>query len=92
MSIVQFIIRKNRMFKTEITRDTHLRPVVRIKGHKKVVTDPRSRLTPVYNPDTESILREKVFSEPNANAINLYIEGEIEKLLKVRPTKLKKQK
>jgi hypothetical protein len=92
MSIVQFITRQNRTFKTEISRDTNYRPVVRIKGHKKAVTDPRSPAIPVYNHETESTLSEKVFSEANANAINLFIEGEIEKLLKERPTKLKKQK
>jgi hypothetical protein len=90
--ITQFITRQNRTFKTEITRNTQYRPVVRIKGHKKAVTDPRSPLIPVYNPDTESTLSEKVFSGENANAINLFIEGKIDKLLKVRQPKLKKQK
>jgi hypothetical protein len=90
--ITQFIIRQNRTFKTEISRDTNYRPVVRIKGHKKAVTDPRSPAIPVYNHETESTLSEKVFTEANENVINLYIEGEIDKLIKVRQPKLKKRK
>jgi hypothetical protein len=86
--ITQFITRQNRTFKAEIARDTHWRPVVRIKGHQKADNSPIM----YYDADTETTLSEKVFPEANANVINLYIEGEIDKLIKVRQPKLKKKK